>query len=113
MDADEEDLSTEQINALLDEAESRLKCQGLGPLSGTLDKSFKTPKLNPGELAKTYIHQQNGVATMDAAIKAPRIDIKGPRKVEDPIAMLLKKKEVSVNIFSFSLSSSLVMISSP
>ncbi|KAJ5139097.1 Fcf2 pre-rRNA processing [Penicillium bovifimosum] len=62
----QEDLTDDQIQQLLLEAETRLRDSNA--LSTTTeDASLRIPKLTPGSSLEPYVHQEDGVAIVDAA----------------------------------------------
>ncbi|KAJ5779028.1 hypothetical protein N7457_006748 [Penicillium paradoxum] len=62
----QEDLTDDQIQQLLLEAETRLRgSNALG--TQTEETSLRIPKLSPGSTLEPYVRQGDGVATVDAA----------------------------------------------
>jgi hypothetical protein len=95
----DEDFSDEQIQALLKDAEARLKERNASAVAEKKAGAFKFPSLNAGEIEKAaYIQQnKNGVAKINDSLLATedkKLADKGVRKVEDPVT-IQKRKEVS------------------
>lgn len=94
----QEDLSDEQIEAMLARATERL--QQKGEVAKTGEKSLYTfPKLNAGKLEKPYVSSKADVASVDASRLLDEKDRKqanGIRKVEDPLTAKKAALEVSL-----------------
>lgn len=99
-DAAQDDLSDEQIEALLARATARLQ-QHAKEQQVTTQKdgwNFKFPKLDAGNLESPYIRTKGEVASVDAKRLLDDKDRKqanGIRKVEDPVAAKKALSEVS------------------
>ncbi|KAK7547047.1 Fcf2 pre-rRNA processing-domain-containing protein [Phyllosticta citricarpa] len=97
--SDDEDLSEDQIQALLKQAEVRLRDKAtsahqLQPFSAS---AFKLPKLDAGEIASPYLRTNGEVARINSAklLDSQQRDLANQniRKVEDPVAVRKKKIE--------------------
>ena len=105
--AADDDLSDEQMEALLARATARLQsnANGAAQQSGDGKNKFNFPKLNAGELDKPYVSTKGDVATVDASRlleEKQRRQADGPRKVEDPV--MAKKLAVEVRLTAHSRS---------
>jgi hypothetical protein len=93
---EEEDLSEEQMDALLEAAEARLRQNDSAPRSsGT---SYKIPKLQSSGSDTPYVTTEGHVARVD---RSKMVDAKtqsaanaGVRKVEDPLVVKRRAEEV-------------------
>lgn len=94
-DDDDEDLTDDQIQALLRDAEVRIRDRNS---TSTKDTSFKgLPKLHADAVEKPYIQNEGDVARIDQSRLLPGDQRKLAnriRTVEDPIAV--KKRAVTV-----------------
>jgi len=94
----EEDLTDEQMQALLDQAADRLR-QGnsLQAFEDEEDKQYKFPRLDVGEIAQSYVKPHKGVVQMekvDRNYENQRKTSNQIRKVEDPVAVRNRAAEV-------------------
>ncbi|MCJ1367739.1 hypothetical protein MMC16_006873 [Acarospora aff. strigata] len=99
---DQEALSDDKIQEILDDAKQRLSCaqSEADPLSVStkqarphkpcnIDSSFKCPKLHPGDVSQSYIISKGDIARVDSARLVSyqqRESSTRPRRVEDPIS---------------------------
>lgn len=102
--SDSEDLSPEQIDALLARAEQRLKdAQQLATSASEFNLTL--PKLRPSSLPSPYVqYQENGVSKAEQKSlvdERQRKLAEKPRVINDPIAEKAKKKEKRTCIFLF------------
>ncbi|KAK4969913.1 dTDP-fucopyranose mutase [Elasticomyces elasticus] len=95
-----EDLSDEQMQELLEQAAARLRTQATSAqITRQEEQVFRFPRLDAGALPKSYVRSDGHVAHLDSARLLTEKDRKlssQARKVEDPItvkkAVLEKKK---------------------
>ncbi|KAK5134889.1 hypothetical protein LTR08_005979 [Meristemomyces frigidus] len=110
-DTMDEDLSDEQIEALLAKATARLQQKSAGNemAQDAERKPFFFPKLNTGDLARPYVSTKGDVAAIDAPrllADKQRKQANGFRKVEDPVAakkLALEKKTATAGSDWFNL----------
>lgn len=109
--ASEDDLSSEQIHALLKEAESRMRAENTSAQKSrdSSESHFTLPKLNTGAIAKPYICREGDVARIDSSrllnhqAWSQSNDI---RKVEDPLQLrkrLAEEKKATAGSSWFNL----------
>jgi len=95
-----DDLSEEQIEQLLQQAEARLRAESsVVPFSETSDR---LPRLDTSALVKPYVNTKGDVARADSSRlidEKTRKLAEGVRMVEDPVVMKRKLLEVR-NYFS-------------
>jgi len=100
-----QDLSFDEIDALLQRAEQRLKdAQQLTKTAKSLQIP-NIPKLNAGEIPKSYVQSEHGIARTDARStlsESQRKLSEQPRKIEDLVAVKERKKKKGT-YFSFVL----------
>ena len=99
--AADEDISDEQIEALLARATARAQANSTITTqdSESSKNKFNFPKLNAGELDKPYVSTSGDIATVDSKRlldEKQRRQASGPRKVEDNVAA--KKLAVEVRL---------------
>ena len=91
-----QDLSFDEIDALLQRAEQRLKdAQQLTKTAKSLQIPT-LPKLHAGEIPKSYVHSEHGITRTDARStisESQRKLSEQPRKIEDPVAVKERKKK--------------------
>ncbi|TKA57858.1 hypothetical protein B0A49_08604, partial [Cryomyces minteri] len=92
---DSEDLSDDQIQELLKQAESRLRQKAANTALTQRDtlSGFRIPRLDPGTLTQPYVQSNGDIARVNSARLLDETDRKlsnRPRKVEDPV--VVKKK---------------------
>lgn len=98
--SDDEDLSEDQIQALLKQAEVSLrdKAASAHQVQSFSAFNFKLPKLDAGEIATPYIQTNGEVARVNSAklLDSQQRDLANQqtRKVEDPVAV--RKKQIEV-----------------
>ncbi|KAF2004469.1 Fcf2-domain-containing protein [Amniculicola lignicola CBS 123094] len=93
---DDEDLSDEQIQELLREAEQRMRGKQAAALTNPTDAPFRLPKLKPGHIADNYLKTEGSVTRLDPAkLLDPkaRVLAEGVKKIEDPIQAKKQKQE--------------------
>jgi hypothetical protein len=97
----DEDLTDEQIDALLARATARLKAKSQSQDVATLDEAKETytfPKLQTGNIEKPYVSTtKHNVATADSARlvdEKQRKKADGIRRVEEPVQAKRLAKEV-------------------
>ncbi|KAK8225460.1 rRNA-processing protein FCF2 [Phyllosticta capitalensis] len=96
--SDDEDLSEDQIQALLKQAEVSLrdKAASAHQVQSFSAFNFKLPKLDAGEIATPYIQTNGEVARVNSAklLDSQQRDLANQqtRKVEDPVAV--RKKQI-------------------
>jgi len=101
----EEDLTDEQMQALLDQAADRLR-QGTSLQTFEDDdeeKQYKFPRLDVGEITQSYVRPHKGVVQMekvDRHYENQRKSSNQIRKVEDPVAVRQRAAEVC-HLWSF------------
>ena len=105
--SDDEDLTHDQIHALLKDAEIRIRERNSNALTlDGKDQSFKRlPKLNAGSVEQPYIRNDGDVARIDHSRLLPveqRKLANGFRKIEDPIALKKKASKV-LSLFLYAL----------
>ena len=98
----EEDLSTEQMIALLKDAEQRLRAKKSNALErrSALDKAQPT-RLQAQNLPKPYVSTKSGVAKLDRARVRSEEDHRlagSVKKVEDPVVLKEKRLKVGYRI---------------
>jgi hypothetical protein len=102
--SDPEDLSPEQIDALLARAEQRLKDAHELAMSAS-EFNLTLPKLRPASLPSPYVqYEKNGIARAEQKSLVDEKERKLAEKtrvVNDPIAEKAKKKEKRTLIFLF------------
>jgi len=103
--SESQDLSFDDIDALLQRAEQRLKdAQQLTKTAKSLQIPT-IPKLNTGEIPKSYVQSEHGIARTDARStlsESQRKLSEQPRKIEDPVAVREQKKKKGT-YYSFDL----------
>ena len=87
----ENDMTDEQMDALLERATARLKQKSNTAALATSDEhnKYTFPKLNTGKLDEAYVTSKGDVAMVDASrlLQAKqRKKANGIRKVEDPVS---------------------------
>ncbi|KAL2358086.1 rRNA-processing protein FCF2, partial [Cryomyces antarcticus] len=92
---DSEDLSDDQIQELLKQAEARLRQKAANTTLTQRDtlSGFRIPRLDPGTLTQPYVQSKGDIARVNSARLLDETDRKlsnRPRKVEDPV--VVKKK---------------------
>lgn len=101
---DSEDLSDEQIQILLQNAESRLRLREKETSSSNSSDSpsFKFPQLSTGEIAKSHVRPAKHGATVLRQQSEGKNDKESSnlrmRKVEDPVQVRQQKLEVGNRI---------------
>lgn len=88
-----EDLSDEQIQHLLMEAETRLRAKA----SRTQDLVPRLPRLDAGNAPQPYIKHDGKVAELQPGrLPNSRMEefVRRPRKIEDPVVLKQRKAEV-------------------
>jgi len=94
LDSDD-DMSDEQIHALLKEAEARLRTTTTLATGDTVPH-FHLPKFNVEKVGNHYVHEIKGIALADKQKllnEQQRALANHVRKVEDPVAVKKKKLE--------------------
>lgn len=101
----EDDLSDEQIEALLARATARLQKKSKGKeVAKPTGPQYTFPKLNPGGIEKPYVSEKGEVATLDSARLLEEKDRKqanGIRQVVDPVVD--KKMALEVRCLTYIL----------
>lgn len=95
-DETDEELSEEQVNELLEQAERSLRAKQASSQSTTAP--FRLPKLNPGFKPDAYLKEEGSITRLDPSKvinKEHRALAEGIKKIEDPIAVRKAKLEVS------------------
>ncbi|KAH0565795.1 hypothetical protein GP486_000814 [Trichoglossum hirsutum] len=96
-DADDDDLSDQQIRQLLSDAENRLRARPTEHApKGKLVSVSGFPRIDPGSVPQPYIKSTGGVACIDSPQRpAPQgKDLAcGPRLVEDPVRVKERLKK--------------------
>ncbi|KAF1985922.1 Fcf2-domain-containing protein [Aulographum hederae CBS 113979] len=90
---DSDDLSDEQIQTLLQEAETRIREKQTAAENHSA-AAIRIPKLKAGELAKPYVTKNGEVAIADQTRlldNEQRLLSNKPRRVEDPVVVQQKK----------------------
>jgi hypothetical protein len=90
------DLSFEDIDALLQKAEQRLKDAQQLTISTKTPYIYTLPKLKTGAVAKPYVKTEHGIAkteTQSTVSESQRRLAEKPRKIEDPVLMRERKKK--------------------
>lgn len=104
---DQEDLSDEQIQILLQNAESRLRLREKEGSAGAGSelRPFNFPQLSTGEIAKSHVRPARYGATVLRQQPEDGKDKESSnlhmRKVEDPVQVRQQKLEVSDMVLSF------------
>ncbi|KAK8199218.1 Fcf2 pre-rRNA processing-domain-containing protein [Phyllosticta capitalensis] len=107
--SDDEDLSEDQIQALLKQAEVSLrdKAASAHQVQSFSASNFKLPKLDAGEIATPYIQTNGEVARVNSAklLDSQQRDLANQqiRKVEDPVAVRKKQIEATAGDKWFNL----------
>jgi len=98
--AEDEELSDEQIQALLKKAEARLR-ERASSAAKDVSTLPKFPRLNVGEIAQPYVRTNGDVARVDPSKllgKRERDLANKIRKVEDPVAVKQRLSEVCFDV---------------
>ena len=100
----DEDLTDEQIQALLARASARLKEKSISKDVAAVEKrqSYTFPKLETGKLEKAYVSTTGDVANVDARRmleEKHRKQANGIRRVEEPVAAKKLAEEVRKKTF--------------
>ena len=103
--ADVEDLTDEQMQILLENAEARMQQRGKESSSSIAEyKPFKFPQLSTGELAKPHTRPgHHGGVVMQRSSEQPEgkaVASLQMRKVEDPVLVRKRQSEVRVGILA-------------
>jgi hypothetical protein len=79
-----EELSDQQIEDLLQEAERSLRSE---QQTSSADSLFRLPKLNEGHIADISLKTQGAITRVDPSklINKEQMQLKGIKKIEDPI----------------------------
>ena len=102
-DDTDEELSEEQIDELLKQAEINLRARQAALQSTAKDTPFKLPHLRPGHIADSYVIKDGSRTKLDPSKlidKEQRALADGFKKIEDPIAIKKQKKEVCRSLLS-------------
>jgi hypothetical protein len=103
----DEELTDEQIEELLARATARMKAKSGQKKTDDVLKldtteRYNFPKLDPGQLQKSYVSQENGLANVDSSRlvdEQQRKQANGVRKVEDPTTAKKLAMEVCYTLF--------------
>lgn len=101
---EDEDLTDDQMQAILAQAAARLQQKQIAKLSEQEQKHYTFPRLETGTIARSYVSHKDGVAQLDPSRRLNEKDRKLSnqiRKVEDPVVVSKRKDEVRMRIFFY------------
>lgn len=93
----EDDMTDDQMQAMLEEAAARLRQNAVMQVDKDQSTQFKFPRLETGAIAHSYVTSKDGVAHLDPTRRMNERDWKLSnqiRKVEDPVVVSNRKAEV-------------------
>jgi len=100
---EDEELSDEQIQTLLKQAEARLR-ERATTVAQSASTLLKLPRLNVGDIAQPYVRTDGEIARVDSSkllSERERELANKIRKVEDPVAVKKKLSQVGSHAFPF------------